>query len=64
MSNTKGPRKLVFGTVVEHKNVLGLRTVEYVQLHQEDEPWITIDINQTVIYIVLGPHYNLQGSNF
>ena len=37
---------------------------EYVLVHQEDEPFNTIDIDRTVIEIVLGPQYNIQGGFF
>ena len=59
--NTKVFGKLVHGTVAEYKKVFCLQPAKYVQVHQEDEPGNTIDIDQTVESIVLGPQYNLQG---
>ena len=41
--------------------VCRLQPVEYVQVHQEDEPQNTTDIDRTVGAIALGPQYNLQG---
>ena len=38
-----------------------LQPGEHVQIHQENETWITIDIDQTFGEIFLGPQYNLQG---
>ena len=62
--DTKGSGQLVFGTVIEYKKVFCLKLGEYFQVHQEDESRNTIDIDQTVTAIVLGPHYNLQGGYF
>ena len=44
-----------------YKKVFRLQTGKYVQVHQEDEPWNTIDIDRTVGAIILVPQYNLQG---
>ena len=63
MSDMKGPRQLVLGTVVGYKKFCLLHTGEYVQVHQEDEPCNTVYIYQTVNAIVLGPQYNLQGGH-
>ena len=59
-----GPGQLIFGNTVDYKNVCRLQPGEYVQVHQEDEPLNTIDINRTVGEIALGPQYNLQGGYF
>ena len=64
ISNTKFSGKLVIGTVVEYKNCFRLQSGEYFQVHQEDEPQNTINIDQTVVSIVLGTQYNLQGECF
>ena len=37
-SNTRGPRQLVLGTILDYKNVFHLHTGEYFKVHQEDEP--------------------------
>ena len=44
--------------------VFRLHPDKYVQVHQEDEPWNTIDIDQKVGAIIQGPQYNLQGGYF
>ena len=59
--NTRVPRQLVLGTVVYYKKVFHLQTGKYVQVHQKDEPWNTIDIDRTAGAIILVPQYNLQG---
>ena len=46
---------------MDYKKVFCLHPGEYIQVHQEDEPWKTIDIDKIVREIVLGPQYNLQG---
>ena len=53
--STKGPRQLVLGIVVDYKKFFHLHPGKYVQVHQEDEPRNTIDVDQTVGSIVLGP---------
>ena len=60
LSNTKIPGQLVIRTILYYKNVFRLQTVKYDQVHQEDETWNTIDIDQTVGAIFLFPQYNLQ----
>ena len=60
-SETKGPGQLIFGYTADYKKVFRLHPGEYVQVHQEDEPRNTIDINRTVGTIALVPQYNLQG---
>ena len=45
---------------MDYKKFFRLHPGEYVQLHQEDQPRNTIDIDQTVEEIFLGPQYNLQ----
>ena len=64
LSDTKGPGKLILGDTVDYKKVCRLQPGEYVQVHQEDEPRNTIDIEWTVGAIALGPQYNLQGGYF
>ena len=64
LSDTKGPGKLLLGNMVNYKNVCRLQPVEYVQVHQEDEPCKTIAIDWTVDAIALGPQYNLQEGYF
>ena len=59
MSNNKGTVQLVFGTIVDYNKVLHLKPGEYVQVHQEDEPWSTIDIDQTV-----GDFFKVLNKNF
>ena len=61
LPNTKGPVKLVLGTVADYKRVFHLQIVKYFQIHKEDEPRNTIDVYQIVGAIVLEPQYNLQG---
>ena len=61
LSDTKGPGQLVLGTMINFKKRFYLQPVEYVQVHQEDEPCNKFDINRTVSAIFLGPQYNLQG---
>ena len=63
-SSTKGPGKIFLGNVVKYKKVFCLQTGKYVQVHQEDEPWNTINIYLTVVEIILGTQYNLQGDIF
>ena len=50
--------------MVDYKEVFRLQPVEYVQVHQEDEPRNKIDIDRTVGAISLVPPYNLQGGYF
>ena len=64
LSNTKGLRQLVLDTVVDYKNFSRLQPVKYDQVHQEDGPQNTIDIDQTVGAIIIGPQYNLQRGYF
>ena len=64
LSDKKGPGKLILGKTVDYKKVCRLQPGEYVQVHQEDEPRNTIDIDWTVGAIALGPQYNLQGGYF
>ena len=45
LSNTKGPRQLVPGTIMDYKKVCRLQLGKYVELHKEDEPRKTIDID-------------------
>ena len=49
---------------MDYKKVFHLYPGKYVQVHQEAEPRNTIDIDQTVGAIVLGPQYNLHGGFF
>ena len=62
LSNTKGPGKIIPGTVVDYNKVFRLQQGGYVQVHQYSEPQNTINIDQTVVAIVLFPQYNLQSS--
>ena len=55
LSNTKYPGELVFGNIVDYKKICCLHLGEYLQVHQEDEIWNTIDIELTVVSIILGP---------
>ena len=64
LSDTKGPGQIILGNTVDYKKVYRLQPGKYVQLHQEDEPQNTIDIDRTVGAITLGPQYNLQGGYF
>ena len=64
LSETKGPGQFILGNTVDYRKVFRLQPVEYVQVHQEDEPQNTIAIDQTVGEIALGPQYNLQGGYF
>ena len=64
MSATKVPGQLILGDTVDYKNVCRLQIGEYVQVHQEDEPWNKIAIDRTVGAISLGDKYNLQGGDF
>ena len=64
LSDTKCPVKLIFGSTVDYKKVCRLQPGEYVEVHQEDEPQNTIDIDQNVGAIALGPQQNLQGGYF
>ena len=64
MSNTKDPKKIVLGTVVYYKKVCHLQAGKYIQLHQEDETWNKIDIDQTVVSIFIGTQYNIQVGYF
>ena len=43
-----------------YKKVLHLQPDKYVQVHQENKPKDTMDIDKTVGAILLGPQYNLQ----
>ena len=61
MSYTRGPGQLILGNTDDYKKVCHLQPREYVQVHQEDEPRNTIDIDRTVGAIALGSQYNLQG---
>ena len=47
-----------------YNKVFRLNPYKYVHAHQEDELQNTINIDQTVVAIVLGPQYNLQGGCF
>ena len=60
LSNTKAPGQIVLITLVDYKNIFHLQTVEYVQVHQQDESQKTIDIDRTFGEIVLDPQNNLQ----
>ena len=60
LSEKKGPGQLILGNTVDYKKVCRLQPGEYAQVHQEDEPRNTIDIDRTVGAITLGPQYNLQ----
>ena len=62
--NTKIPGNFFLRTIVDYNNFCRLQPGEYVQIHQEYEPWNTIAIDQTVIAIILEPQYNLQGGFF
>ena len=53
LSNTKGPGQLILENAVDHKKVCCLHPGKYAQIHQEDEPRITIDTDQTVGKIAL-----------
>ena len=64
LSDTKGPGQLILGNTIDYKKVCRLQPGEYVQVHQEDEPRNTIDIDRTVGSIALGSQYNLQGGYF
>ena len=64
LSDTKVLGQLILGNTVDYKNVFCLQPGEYVQVHQEDEPRNTIDIDRIVKAIALGPQYNLQGGYF
>ena len=61
ISNTKVPGQLVLVAVVDYKKIFCLCTGEFFQVHQNYEPRNTIDIDQMVVEINLGPQYNLQG---
>ena len=61
VSDKKGPGQIILGNTVDYKKVCRLQPGEYVQVHQEDDPRNTIDIDLTVGAIALGPQYNLQG---
>ena len=45
LTNNKGPRHLILRTAVEYKKVFRLQPGEYAQVHQEDEPQNTINID-------------------
>ena len=45
LSDTKVPGKRFLGTVVNYKKVFRQQPGEYVQVHQEDKPRNTIDID-------------------
>ena len=64
LSDTKGPRQLVIGNMVDYKKVCRLHLGEYVQVHQVDEPCNKIAIDRTVGAIYLGRQYNIQGGYF
>ena len=64
LSDTKSTGQLILGNTVDYKKVCRLHPGEYFQVHQEDEPQNTIDIDQTISEISLGPQYNLQGGYF
>ena len=64
ISDTKCPRQLFLGNMVNYKKFCRLQSREYVQLHQEDETCNTIFIDWTVGSIVLRHQYNLQGGYF
>ena len=53
--------QLILWNIFDYKKVCRLQPGEYVQVHQEDEPQHTINLNRTVGAIALGPQYNLQG---
>ena len=61
LSVTKGPGKIILGNTVNYKKGCRLQPLEYVQVHQEDEPRNTIEIDRTVGSIALGPQYKPQG---
>ena len=54
----KRPWKIFLGTVLDYNKVFRLHPGEYVQVHQEDETWNIIDIDQTIGEILLRPQYN------
>ena len=64
MSDTKVPGQIILGNTVNYKKVCCLQPGEYVQVHQEDEPLNTIDIDRTVGATALRPQYNPQGGYF
>ena len=64
LSDTKGPGQLILGNTVDYKKFCRLQPGEYVQVHQEDEPQNTIDLDRNVGAIALGPQYNFQGGYF
>ena len=45
MSEKKGPGQFILGNTVDYRKVCRLQPVEYVQVHQEDEPQNIIDCN-------------------
>ena len=56
--------KIILGNTVDYENVCRLQPGKYVQVHQEDEPRNTIDIDRIVGAISQGPQYNLQWGYF
>ena len=64
LSNNKRHGQLFLITVVDHKNLFCLQPGEYDQVHQDYEPENTIDVDQKVGAIILGPKYNLQNGYF
>ena len=60
LSNTKVPRQLILGTVMDYKKVLCLHPGEYIQIYQEDETRNIIYIELKFEAIVLGSQYNPQ----
>ena len=54
-SNTKSLVQLFLGTFMQYKKFFHLHPGKYVQVHQENEPRNTIDVDQTVGSIFLGP---------
>ena len=58
LSDTKSPGQLFIGTVVEYKKFCRLQPGEYVQVHQEDEPRNTMNIDLNVGVIVQWTQYN------
>ena len=60
----KRPRKTCPWNCVQLQEILHLQSGKYVQVHQEYEPRNTIDIDQTVGAIILGPQFNIRGGYF
>ena len=61
LPDTKGLGQIILGNTVDYKNICRLQPGEYFEVHQEDEPRNTIDIDRNFGEIALGPQYNLQG---